>query len=36
VILEDEVRAIANEVRITTDDGSYAKKGFVDGRVEGV
>lgn len=29
VILEDEVRAISDELRITTDDGSYGKKGFV-------
>ncbi len=29
VILEDEVRAISHELYITTDDGSYAKKGFV-------
>ena len=36
VILEDEVRAIANEVRITTDDGSYAKKGFVTDELKGL
>jgi ferredoxin--NADP+ reductase len=29
VILEDEVRAISHELYVTTDDGSYAKKGFV-------
>lgn len=29
IILEDEVRAISNELLITTDDGSYAEKGFV-------
>lgn len=29
VILESEVKAISNETCITTDDGSYAKKGFV-------
>ena len=29
VILEDEVRAISDEVRITTDDGSYGTKGIV-------
>jgi ferredoxin--NADP+ reductase len=29
VILEDEVRAISDELHVTTDDGSYAKKGFV-------
>jgi ferredoxin--NADP+ reductase len=27
VILEDEVRAISDELHITTDDGSYAEKG---------
>ena len=29
VILEDEVRAISDELYVTTDDGSYSKKGFV-------
>lgn len=29
VILEDEMRAICDEVHITTDDGSYGTKGFV-------
>lgn len=29
IILEDEVRAISNELLVTTDDGSYAEKGFV-------
>lgn len=29
VILEDEMRAVANELFITTDDGSYGDKGFV-------
>ncbi len=29
LILEDEMRAISDEVIITTDDGSYGKKGFV-------
>ncbi len=29
LILEDEVRALSDEVIITTDDGSYGKKGFV-------
>ncbi len=29
VILEEEVRAISNELFVTTDDGSYAEKGFV-------
>ena len=29
LILEDEMRAISDEIVITTDDGSYAKKGFV-------
>lgn len=29
VILEDEMRAVSDEVFVTTDDGSYGKKGFV-------
>ncbi|NLK70750.1 MAG: sulfide/dihydroorotate dehydrogenase-like FAD/NAD-binding protein [Clostridiales bacterium] len=29
VILEDEFKAVCNELVITTDDGSYGKKGFV-------
>jgi ferredoxin/flavodoxin---NADP+ reductase len=29
VILEDEIKAISDELLITTDDGSYARKGFV-------
>ncbi len=29
LILEDEMRAISDETIVTTDDGSYAKKGFV-------
>ena len=29
VILEEEVRAISDELYVTTDDGSYSKKGFV-------
>lgn len=29
VILEDEMKAISNNLIITTDDGSYGKKGFV-------
>lgn len=29
VILEDELKAICNNLYITTDDGSYGKKGFV-------
>ncbi|NQT90853.1 MAG: sulfide/dihydroorotate dehydrogenase-like FAD/NAD-binding protein [Candidatus Omnitrophica bacterium] len=29
LILEDEMRAASSEVHITTDDGSYGKKGFV-------
>ena len=29
VILEDEMRAVSDNLIITTDDGSYAKKGFV-------
>jgi ferredoxin--NADP+ reductase len=29
IILEDEMRAISDQITVTTDDGSYAKKGFV-------
>jgi ferredoxin--NADP+ reductase len=29
LILEDEMRAIADEITVTTDDGSYSQKGFV-------
>jgi ferredoxin--NADP+ reductase len=29
LILEEEMRAISDEIVVTTDDGSYAKKGFV-------
>jgi ferredoxin--NADP+ reductase len=29
LILEDEMRAISDQITVTTDDGSYAKKGFV-------
>ncbi|HEY4756660.1 MAG TPA: sulfide/dihydroorotate dehydrogenase-like FAD/NAD-binding protein, partial [Ignavibacteriaceae bacterium] len=29
VILEDEMRKVCDEVYVTTDDGSYGKKGFV-------
>ena len=29
LILEDEMRSISDEMVVTTDDGSYAKKGFV-------
>jgi len=29
LILENEMRAISDEIVVTTDDGSYAKKGFV-------
>jgi ferredoxin--NADP+ reductase len=33
VILEDEARAISDEVLITTDDGSHGEKGFVTDRL---
>jgi len=29
LILEDDMRAVSDEIVVTTDDGSYAKKGFV-------
>ncbi len=34
LILEDEMRAISDEIVVTTDDGSYAKKGFVTTALE--
>lgn len=34
VILEEETRAFADEVYVTTDDGSYAEKGFVTDKLK--
>jgi ferredoxin--NADP+ reductase len=34
VILEDEIRAISDEVYITTDDGTYGQKGFVTDKLK--
>ena len=34
VILEDEMKAICDEVHITTDDGSYGTKGFVTQKLQ--
>lgn len=34
VILEEEVRAISQELFVTTDDGSYAEKGFVTDKLK--
>ena len=34
LILEDEVRAVSDEVLITTDDGSYGTKGLVTGALQ--
>lgn len=34
VILEDEMRQIADEVRVCTDDGSYSAKGFVTDQLQ--
>jgi len=31
LILEEELRAISTEIHVTTDDGSYGRKGFVTG-----
>lgn len=36
IILEDEVRAISDELHITTDDGSYGRKGFVTDVLSGL
>jgi ferredoxin--NADP+ reductase len=35
LILEDEMRAIADEITVTTDDGSYSQKGFVTDALQG-
>jgi len=34
VILESEMRAISSELHVTTDDGSYAEKGFVTDKLK--
>jgi len=34
VILENEMKAICDEVHVTTDDGSYGTKGFVTGKLQ--
>lgn len=34
VILEDEMRAVSNNLYITTDDGSYGMKGFVTNKLQ--
>lgn len=36
VILEEEMRAISDEAFFTTDDGSYAEKGFVTDKLKGL
>jgi len=36
LIYEDKMKAASNEVRITTDDGSYHKKGFVTDELKGM
>jgi ferredoxin/flavodoxin---NADP+ reductase len=36
LILEEEMKAISDELVVTTDDGSYAKKGFVTGALQEV
>jgi ferredoxin--NADP+ reductase len=36
LIYEDKMNAASNEVRITTDDGSYHKKGFVTDELKGM
>jgi len=35
MIYEEKMRAASSEVRITTDDGSYGKKGFVTDELKG-
>ena len=34
LILQDDIRAVSDELLITTDDGSYERKGFVATGVE--
>ncbi len=36
VILEDEMRAVSTNLYITTDDGSYAEKGFITDKLKAV
>ena len=36
LILEDEMRAVSDRVIVTTDDGSYANKGFVTDSLKGL
>ena len=36
VILEAEMRAVSDELLVTTDDGSYAEKGFVTDKLRGL
>ncbi|MCB1125949.1 MAG: sulfide/dihydroorotate dehydrogenase-like FAD/NAD-binding protein [Verrucomicrobiae bacterium] len=36
VLLENEMKEFADEVYVTTDDGSYAEKGFVTDRLKGL
>jgi ferredoxin--NADP+ reductase len=36
VILEDEMRAISNNTYVTTDDGSYGRKGFVTDQLKDI
>jgi ferredoxin--NADP+ reductase len=36
MIYEDRMRAASNDVRITTDDGSYGRKGFVTDELKGI
>jgi len=36
LILEDELRAVSTDIVVTTDDGSYAEKGFVTTALQGM
>jgi len=36
LIMEDEMRSASSELRITTDDGTYGKKGFVTEELRGI
>lgn len=36
LILEDELRAVSDAITVTTDDGSYAEKGFVTTALQGM
>jgi len=36
LIYEDRMKAASSEIRVTTDDGTYGKKGFVTDELKGI